>query len=59
MWNRRRDLVARRGFHPRKVDGVPGNTEQSYPTLRNHEQKWHNSKAMYTLVNSRFLTAQR
>ena len=25
-WNRRRDLVARRGFHPRRVDGVPGNT---------------------------------
>ena len=51
-------LVARRGFHPRKVDGVPGNTRQSYPTLRNDEQKWHNSKVKYTLDNSKFLTAQ-
>ena len=58
MWNRRRDLVARRGFHPRKVDGVPGNTRHSYPTLRNDEQKWHNSKVKYTLNNSKFLTAQ-
>ena len=51
-------LVARRGFHPRKVDGVPGNTRQSYPTLRNDEQKWHNSKVKYTLDNNKFLTAQ-
>ena len=58
IWNRRRDLVARRGFHPRKVDGVPGNTEQYDSTLRSHVQKWHNSKVKYTLVNCRFLTAQ-
>ncbi len=44
IWNTRRDLVAKLGFHPRKVDGVPGNTKQSYAKLRNDEQKWHNSK---------------
>ena len=58
MWNKRRDLVAKRGFHPRKVDGVPGTMKQSYPTLRNDEQKWHNSKGRFTPVNSEFLTGQ-
>jgi hypothetical protein len=58
MWNRRRNLVAIRGFHPRKVDGVPGNAKKSQSTRRNDEQKWHNSKGKSTLVNSKFLTAQ-
>ena len=57
IWNRRRDLVARRGFHPRKVDGVPGNMKQSYMTHSKDEQKWHNSSGevdprQYQIFNS-------
>ena len=31
IWNGGRDLVAKRGFHPRKVDGEPGDSQRRFP----------------------------
>ena len=47
------NLSTRRGFHPRKVDGVPGNTGQSYRTLRNDESKPAQLKREVDLRQSR------